>query len=539
MIYPTQYLIKSFSLVSIFLISLMGCEEPPTFEKLNIPRTNLTQNNIIPRPLSVTADSSGFALDTRTVFVNNTGNEEYDEVLNYLKQSVVSVSNFEKLSKEENKRFIGRAIVFDKLSTEEQKSEAYQLIIKEDTIFVSSNSAEGAFRAVQTLRQLIPEQPTDTLTDHSVYLIPTGEINDSPLYSHRGTMLDVSRHFFEVDEVKKYIDILAYYKINVLHLHLSDDQGWRIEIKSWPLLTEIGGKTEVGGGTGGFYTQEDYKEIVDYAAKHFITIIPEIDMPGHTNAASLSYPILNGNGKKLEAYTGMKVGFSTFDTRKDSVYVFIDDVIREISAITPGPYFHIGGDESHSTDKDDYIYFVNKVEKIVQKYGKKMIGWDEIATADVDSSTISQFWQNDKNALLAKNKNLKIIYSPAKKAYLDMKYSDSTKLGLRWAGFVPVDSSYNWAPSNYVKDISNKNILGVEAPLWSESITNLKELQYLAFPRIIGIAEIGWSSEENRNWDEYRKRLGAQFGFLKSNNVNFFEAPQVDWERGETVKMID
>src|SRR5690606_35730490 len=162
-------------------------------------------------------------------------------------------------------------------------------------------------------------------------------------------------HFFSVGEVKRFIDILAYYKYNSLHLHLSDDQGWRIEIKSWPKLTEIGGKTEVGGGEGGFFTQEDYKEIVAYAAQRHMIIVPEIDMPGHTNAASLSYPFLNGNGKELKPYTGTAVGFSTFDTQKDTVYAFIDDVIREIAAISPGPYFHIGGDRKSTRLNSSHV----------------------------------------------------------------------------------------------------------------------------------------------------------------------------------------
>jgi len=343
-------------------------------------------------------------------------------------------------------------------------------------------------------------------------------------------MLDVSRHFFSVADVKKYIDILSYYKYNVLHLHLTDDQGWRIEIKSWPKLTEIGGKTEVGGASGGFYTQEDYTEIVNYAAKHHILIIPEVDMPGHTNAASLSYPILNGNGKTLKPYEGTRVGFSTFDTRKDTVYSFIDDVVREISAITPGPYFHIGGDESHVTQKSDYAYFVNRVEKIVQKHGKKMIGWDEIATTNVDSTSISQFWSSAKNAKLAVEKNMKIIMSPAKKAYLDMQYDSLSKHGLHWAAYIPTNVGYQWSPESY-ENITKENIIGIEAPLWSETISTISELEYLAFPRAIGYAELGWSTEENRNWEDYKKRLANQTPFLNRKNVKYYPSPLIDWKK--------
>jgi hexosaminidase len=326
------------------------------------------------------------------------------------------------------------------------------------------------------------------------------------------------------------LDLLAYYKINVLHLHLSDDQGWRIEIKSWPKLTEVGGKSEVGGGEGGFYTQDDYKDLVSYAAVRHITIVPEIDMPGHTNAASVSYPILNGNGKALKPYSGTHVGFSTFDARKDTVYAFIDDVIREISEMTPGPYFHIGGDESHVTKKRDYILFVDKVEKIVQKYGKKMIGWDEIAQSDIDSTTIGQHWSNESNALSAIKKGSKIILSPAKKVYLDMQYDTLSKFGLHWAAYIPVDSAYQWNPDKYLKGIGSKDILGIEAPLWSETISTMEELEYLAFPRIIGYSELGWTTEENRDWENYRVRLGNQAPFLDQMNVKYYPSPKIDWK---------
>jgi hexosaminidase len=321
-------------------------------------------------------------------------------------------------------------------------------------------------------------------------------------------------------------------------LHLSDDQGWRIEIKSWPKLTEIGGSTEVGGESGGFYTQEDYKEIIRYAAERYMTIIPEIDMPGHTNAASVSYPFLNGNGKTPKLYEGMNVGFSTFDTHKDTVYAFIDDVVREISAITPGPYFHVGGDESHVTKKSDYIYFINKVEKIVQKHGKRMIGWDEVAIADVDATSISQWWASEENAKKAVDKGMKIIVSPAKKAYLDMEYDTLSKFGLHWAAYIPVDTAYIWTPEEY--GIPLENILGVEAPLWSETISNIDELEYLAFPRIIGYSELSWSIKENRNWEDYKVRLADQAPFLDRMDVKYYPSALIDWKKSDfTYKTIE
>ena len=269
-----------------------------------------------------------------------------------------------------------------------------------------------------------------------------------------------------------------------------------------------------------------------YAAEHYMTIVPEIDMPGHTNAASLAYPILDGTGKTLKNYTGTRVGFSTFDTRKDTVYAFIDDVVREIAAITPGPYFHIGGDESHVTKPKDYRYFVSRVEKIVQKHGKRMIGWDEVATADLDSTSIAQFWASEKNAALAVEKGMQVILSPAKKAYLDMKYDTLSKHGLTWAAYIPVDTAYNWVPERYAS-IPKANILGVEAPLWSETISNISELEYLAFPRVIGYSELSWSTEENRDWENFRQRLGRQAPYLDRMDVAYYRSALIDWQESK------
>ena len=195
-------------------------------------------------------------------------------------------------------------------------------------------------------------------------------------------MLDVARHFLSVDEVKRYVDLMAIHKLNRLHLHLADDQGWRIEIGSWPNLAAHGGSTEVGGGAGGFYTHAQYSELVRYAAERFITIVPEIDMPGHTNAALASYAELNCDGVAPPLYTGIEVGFSALCVDKEITYTFIDDVVREIAAITPGPWFHIGGDEVKTLAPERYARFIERVQTIVQSHGKQMIGWDEIAAAD-------------------------------------------------------------------------------------------------------------------------------------------------------------
>ncbi|MCW5515950.1 family 20 glycosylhydrolase [Muriicola sp. Z0-33] len=501
---------------------------------INFPATDLAMENMIPKPTKIIPTNSAFGLDQFTAIYTSQSESGFNEVAEFLSDKIQGKTGLNLPVNQSDAGTVDRVIYINKTdSTEVAGSEGYQLYITKDSIILNARSSEGAFRGIQTLRQIIPEVSNDTLAEQPIWPIPTGKISDNPNFEYRASMLDVARHFFSVEDVKKYIDLLAYYKINVLHLHLTDDQGWRIEIKSWPKLTEIGGSTEVGGESGGFYTQEDYKDIVAYAAKHYMTIIPEVDMPGHTNAASVSYPILNGNGKTPELYEGTHVGFSTFDTRKDTVYAFIDDVVREISEITPGPYFHIGGDESHVTKKNDYIYFVQKVEKIVQKYGKRMIGWDEVAQANLDGSSVVHFWNSEENANKAVEKGMKVILSPATKAYLDMEYDTLSKFGLHWAAYIPVDTAYIWTPESFAKGVPQESILGVEAPLWSETISNIDELEYLAFPRMIGYSELSWSTEENRNWDNFKVRLANQAPFLDRMDVKYYASPKIDWKESK------
>ena len=342
-------------------------------------------------------------------------------------------------------------------------------------------------------------------------------------------MLDVSRHFFGVEDVKRYIDFMAHYKMNRLHLHLSDDQGWRIEIKSWPNLTKHGGSTEVGGGEGGFYTQEQYKEIVAYAADRFVTIIPEIDMPGHTNAALASYPELNCDGKAPELYTGTEVGFSSLCTEKEITYQFIDDVVKELAAITPGPYIHLGGDESKSTGIEDFKSFFTKVQQIVRKHGKQMIAWEEVVQSEVEDDAIIQYWTNHEHALQTAEKGLKMIMSPAHKAYMDMQYDSTSRLGLHWAAYIEVDSAYIWNPEDMVPGLASENILGIETPLWTETIETMDDIEYMVFPRLPGYAEIAWTPTEIRDWDTYKKRLAAHGARFKAKEIDYYPSKLIAW----------
>ncbi|MFA8449849.1 MAG: family 20 glycosylhydrolase [Bacteroidales bacterium] len=498
-----------------------------------LPANIKLPENVIPEPANISKDEqvySGFELlkDCKVLFDGNQNELERiaTPFFNQIRKTTKFPIPFENLNanKLEGNIYIG-------ISPTVKEEEGYNLEIKNDRIILLAKNPSGIFYGMQTLMQLLPDEiESQSAIIQDPIIVACGIIDDYPRYAYRGAMLDVSRHFLPSEDVKTYIDQIAKYKINYLHLHLSDDQGWRIEIKSWPKLTEIGGSTEVGGGKGGYFTQEQYKDIVNYAKDHFITIVPEIDMPGHTNAALASYAELNCDNKATKLYTGIDVGFSSLCVKKDITYKFIDDVIRELSEITPGPYIHIGGDESHSTPHDDYITFIDKIAPIVKKYNKKMIGWEEVATANIDQNTICQYWKSDSIANIASKKNAQIIYSNAKHCYLDMKYDTKTPLGLHWAGYIDVKTSYDWDPNTISPEIPEQSIAGIEAPIWTETIKNLKDLDFLAFPRIISIAEIGWTPKEKRNWEGYKKRLGDQYNRLKARNINFYKSEEIPWK---------
>ncbi len=408
--------------------------------------------------------------------------------------------------------------------------EGYELTVGTQEVALKAATPAGLFYGAQTLRQMLPywaEYEAVMFPKPRPLTIDAVHIVDRPRFVWRGAMLDVARHFFTVDDVKRYVDLLALYKINRLHLHLADDQGWRIEIKSWPELTVRGGGSEVGGGPGGYYTQQQYADIVAYAAERYVTIVPEIDMPGHTNGALTSYAELNCSGRAPEPYTGTEVGFSALCVDKDVTFRFIDDVVREIAALTPGPYFHAGGDEVKTLTPDQYKQFIERVQKIVQSHGKEMIGWDEIAAAALLPTSIVQHWRPDASkAQLAASPRL--ILSPANRLYLDMKYHEATSLGLNWAGYVSLKQAYDWDPASALGAPADR-ILGIEAPLWSETVGNMRDVEFLAFPRIALVADLAWAPAARRDWNRVGSALGGQAPRWTALGINFYRAPEITW----------
>jgi hexosaminidase len=494
------------------------------------PQLVFSSPRLVPAPASLTRlGSQPFVLAESTVVVVDPGNAEVARVGELLAAVLRPSTGFALPVTGENVSSSRRIVLRLASDRAALGNEGYELQVSPDSVRIRAPHPAGLFRGVQTLRQLLPPAIESHMKISSIsWTVPAVAITDQPRFAWRGAMLDVARHFFSVDEVKQYIDLLALYKLNVLHLHLSDDQGWRIEIKSRPKLTAMGSASEVGGGPGGFYTQADYTDLVRYAQDRYITIVPEIDMPGHTNAALVAHPDVSCSKRPTAIYTGTDVGWSTFCVEKPETYALVDDIVREIAAITPGSYFHMGGDEVEALTDSAYSSFVVRVEEIVAKHGKQMVGWEEINKARLRPSTLVQLWRGD-SLHTTLQPGAKLLLSTAKKMYIDMKYTPTTELGLTWAAIIEVRDAYDWDPGAYAKGVSERDIIGMEAPLWSETIRSITAAEFLAVPRLPTLAEVAWTPQAGRVWSDFRVRLAGQAPRWNFLGINYYRSPQIPW----------
>ena len=431
--------------------------------------------------------------------------------------------------------------------------ESYRIDVAEASVIVTGADAPGLFYGVQTLGQLIAR-------DGAGWSLPAVTIEDAPRFAYRGLMLDVARHFHPVEVVKGCIDRAASLKMNALHLHLTDDQAWRIQLDSRPELVERASAGSVGGDPGGFYTKDDYRDIVRYAASRHMIVVPEIDMPGHTHAVGLAYPELaeepvisdeiletlaeyGGDAPVVGVpYDGMAVGFSSLKIHEEATYDFVADVFGELTAMTPGPYLHFGGDESLSTGAADFDEFVTRVSAIIADLGKTPIAWHEAGAAkDIADTTIGQYWgfvrpqgdSGEKAKAFADNGG-GLILSPADAVYLDMKYPSGPALGLTWAdGPTSVERAYSWEPSDVVPGVDEAAILGIEAALWTETVRTAADIDTMAFPRIAAAAEAGWSPATRdsglRTWASFRERVGALGPLWTALGIGFHPSEEIPW----------
>lgn len=412
--------------------------------------------------------------------------------------------------------------------------EAYRLTIADGGITLATSDPAGRFYAAVTLDQLLAAVDGPDL--------PALLIEDSPRFAYRGAMLDLARHFLPVEDVLAYIDDIAALKLNHLHLHLTDDQGWRIQIDSWPELTRSGAATQVGGGGGGFLTRADYRTIQDHAASRFVTVVPEIDLPGHTNAALVAYPDLADDGVVVAPYEGIEVGFSSVAIGNERSYEFVADVLGEVAAMTDGPYLHIGGDECLRTSEEDFLTFIARAAAIAAGTGKTVVGWHEMGRSrELPRGTIGQYWNlttpeadHAEHLISFVEQGGTVILSPGDVAYLDHKYHADYDLGLTWAdGPTTLAASYSWEPTAIVPGLPAESILGLEAPIFTETVTSLADLRRLALPRLAAFAEIAWSprpdDDGGRDLEDLARRLPALGRTWAAAGIAFKRVPGVAW----------
>ena len=491
----------------------------------------MSMNNLIPLPVSVTPKEGAFALTSQAGIYVEPGTPEMLAIGQYLADKLKPATGYAlPVASTSGAPCAGNLYLTTQGADASLGAEGYQLDIDKQSLRLAAAQPAGVFRGLQTLRQLLPASIEASSVQAGPWGIAAGTIRDYPRFAWRGMMLDVARHFFSVADVQKLIDRASYFKINTFHLHLSDDQGFRLAIDSWPNLTQLGASTATGGGPGGFFTKADYAALVAYAKARYITIVPEIDMPGHTNAALASYGELTCNGVAPAMRTDTLVGYSSLCVHKDQTYQFVSDVLREVAAITPGAYLHLGGDEAKATTVEDFQFFFVKAQIPLQTVGKRLIGWDALGQLDnLPADSIVQFWISSEFAKRAVELHAKVLMSPANKAYLDMKYDTATPLGQNWAGYITERTAYEWDPATLIQGVGESDVIGVEAPLWTEYFKTLSDLEYMTFPRLPGIAEIGWSKATGRNWDEYKLRIASYAPRLKAWNVNFYKSSAIPW----------
>ncbi len=506
---------------------------------------------IIPKPLSFQKGEGRFELTPQTTIVVAEENQNLRAIAVSLQKSVMTTVGLPmKIEKE------GKENVFVFSLNSDLAEEAYAVQVSKEKVILSAGSEKGFFYAYQTLLQLFDARIySDFLIKDLQLSLPVCLIKDEPRFGYRGMMLDVGRHMMPVSFIKKYIDLLAMYKFNQFHWHLTEDQGWRIEIKKYPKLTEIGAyrkETPLGHDSenkgdgkpyGGFYTQEEVKEIVAYASSKYINVIPEIEMPGHAVAALASYPEFGCTGGPYEVRTRWGVAEDVY-CPYDKTFEFLEDVLTEVMDLFPSEYIHIGGDECPKDSweasefcqdlikaeglKDEHelqSYFITRIDKFITSKGRKLIGWDEILEGGLSPNATVMSWRGTQGGIEAARQKHDVIMSPNSFHYLDYYQGDPATEPLAIGGFLPLDKVYSYEPlAEELTEDEKKYILGVQANLWTEYIPTPEKVEYMLFPRALAVAETGWSAEGSKDYKEFENRVKAHFERLKVLKVNYAES---------------
>ncbi|MDR6560267.1 MULTISPECIES: family 20 glycosylhydrolase [unclassified Arcicella] len=520
--------------------------------------------NIIPQPVEIEQTAGLFTLTKSTIVSYN--NASARSMADMLVQKLNTPTGF--LLKTQEGKGGAIQLILNETNNDNIGKEGYTLVSTTKAVIVSANTTAGLFYGIQTLVQLLPKEIEAKAVTKSSWTIPTVKITDYPRFAWRGIMFDVSRNFFSKEDVKKYIDQLARMKYNTFHWHLTDDEGWRIEIKSLPKLTQVGAfrvprsghfgdraipKDGEAATVGGFYTQDDIREVVAYAQDRNVTIVPEIDVPGHSMAAIAAYPELSCNknpktfvnpGAAMADWYGngtFKMLYeNTLNPSDEKVYEFLDKVFTEVAMLFPNKYIHVGGDECYkgfwAADEgcqalmkqlnirhveDLQGYFMNRLEKILKAKGKKLLGWDEILEGGISPEATVMSWRGIKGGIEAAKMGHDVVMTPTTFAYLDYNQGEATVDPPIYAG-LRVSKSYSFEP---VPDgVDAKYILGGQGNMWTEQIPSLRYAEYMSYPRVWALADVYWSPKASKNWDNFAKRMEAHFERADLAQVNYSRA---------------
>ena len=491
------------------------------------------QIKIIPQPVEIEIKKGFFVFDNKLIIYNTANDSSVNSIAVYLKETLINKGKVADIQIVNGAAKIKKGLfLFINKNLSNLGDEGYELNITQSSIDITASNIRGLFYGVQSLRQLLPaEFESKTGMTKPGFKIPCVEITDNPKFKWRGMLLDCGRHFMDKEFVKRYIDLLAYYKMNTLHWHLTEDQGWRIEIKKYPKLTEIGSwRTEADGSRyGGFYSQDEIKEVVEYAKERFVNVVPEIELPGHSVAAIASYPNLSCTGKQIDVETQWGVFKDIYCAGNDTTINFLKDVLTEVMSLFPSKYIHIGGDEApkyrwenctkcqsrikNNVLKDEHelqSWFIGQFDEFLSQNGRKLIGWDEILEGGLSKGATVQSWRGMEGAIAAARSGHDAIVSPTSHAYFDY---DISNINLEKVfSFDPIPDELN--------ENERKHILGGECNLWSERAPQEK-VDGRMFPRILAMSEVLWTYPEKRNFNEFRKRVQLQYPVLKALGVTY------------------
>ena len=517
--------------------------------------------DIIPVPVDLKVNAGFVSFDTRTVILYSDGNEQLAKTAAFLSSQLNILTGLPfKVEKANAAKKNSIFLKLDQSLNLELGKEGYLFHSGDRKIEITSATPAGIFYGIQTLYQLLPVDISSENAQKGTWKIPSVEITDYPRFSWRGMHLDVSRHFFPVDFVKKYIDLIAMHKMNIFHWHLTDDNGWRIEIRQYPLLTEVSAwhvdreslpwdqrplqQPGEQSTYGGFYTQDQIKEVIQYAAERYVTIIPEIEMPGHSSEVFAAYPELSCRGEKLTVQPGSYwPNVDILCAGKEETFIFIENVLKEVSGLFPSEYIHIGGDEADKTrwracpncqarikkeqlsgEDELQSYFIHRVEKMLTGMGKKLIGWDEILEGGLAPEATVMSWRGYEGGIEAARMGHDVIMCPTNYCYFDYYQADPEFQPEAIGGLVPLKKVYSFNPvPSELNAEEARHILGGQGNLWTEYIQAPEKAEYMAIPRMTALAEVLWSPEKNLDWSSFRSRLQTQFERFEKMNVNYCE----------------